>query len=61
MPVIRVEMFPGRTPEQKKAMAKEVTEAFVRTAGGTPEAVHVVIVEVEKSHWAVAGKLASEG
>ena len=60
MPVIRVEMFKGRTPEQKKAMVKEVTEAFVRTAGGTPEAVHVVITDVEQSHWAVAGVLASD-
>ena len=60
MPVIRVEMFEGRTSEQKKAMVKEVTEAFVRTAGGPPESVHVVITDVEKSHWAVAGVLASD-
>jgi len=60
MPVIRVEMFKGRTPEQKKALVKEVTEAFVRTAGGTPEAVQVVITDVEKDDWAVGGVLASE-
>ena len=60
MPVIRVEMFKGRTPEQKRAMVKEVTDAFVRTAGGTPEAVHVIITDVEKSDWAVAGTLASD-
>jgi len=60
MPVIRVEMFKGRTPEQKRAMVKEVTDAFVRTAGGTPEAVHVIIADVEKSDWAVAGTLASD-
>lgn len=59
MPVIRVEMFKGRTPEQKQAMVREVTDAFVRTAGGTPESVHIVITDVEKSDWAVAGKLAS--
>lgn len=60
MPVIRVEMFTGRTPEQKSAMVRDVTDAFVRTAGGTPESVHVVITEVDKSDWAVAGKLVSE-
>jgi len=60
MPVIRVEMFKGRTPEQKADMVREVTDAFVRTAGGTPESVHIVITDVEKSDWAVAGKLASE-
>ena len=60
MPVIRVEMFEGRTPDQKAAMVREVTDAFVRTAGGTPESVHVVITDVAKSDWAVAGKLASD-
>lgn len=60
MPVIRVEMFKGRTPEQKRDMVKEITEAFVRTAGGTPEPVHVVITDVEKSDWAVGGVLASD-
>ena len=59
MPVIRVEMFKGRTPEQKSALVREVTDAFVRTAGGTPEAVQIVITDVEKSDWAVAGTLAS--
>ena len=60
MPAIRVEMFKGRTHDQKTAMVKEVTDAFVRTAGGTPESVHIVITDVETSDWAVAGKLASE-
>ncbi len=60
MPVIRVEMFKGRTPEQKRAMVREVTDAFVRTAGGRPEAVHVIITDVEKSDWAIAGTLASD-
>ena len=60
MPVIRVEMFKGRTSEQKADMVREVTDAFVRTAGGTQESVHIVITDVETSDWAVAGKLASE-
>lgn len=60
MPVIRVEMFKGRTSEQKKALVKEVTDAFVRTAGGTPESVHIIITDIEPSDWAVAGKLVSD-
>ena len=60
MPMIRIEMFAGRTPEQKRALMKEITEAFVRTAGSTPESVQVVLTDVEKSDWAVAGTLASE-
>ncbi|MGI9421226.1 MAG: 2-hydroxymuconate tautomerase [Geminicoccaceae bacterium] len=61
MPVIRVEMFEGRTKEQKRALAKELTAAFVNTAGGAPEQVHIVMTDVAKDDWAVAGKLSSDG
>jgi 4-oxalocrotonate tautomerase len=58
--MIRVEMFPGRSADQKRALVRELTDAFVRTAGGKPEAIHVVISEVAASDWAVAGELLSE-
>ena len=60
MPLIRVEMFPGRTHEQKKAMVTKVTDAFLETCVGTPESVTVIIEEKESNHWAVAGTLMSE-
>lgn len=60
MPMIRVEMFPGRTADQKRALVKALTEAFVSTAGGTPQGVQIVLSEVEKSDWATAGILASD-
>ncbi len=60
MPMIRVEMFPGRTADQKRALVKALTEAFVSTAGGTPQGVQIVLSEVEKSDWATAGVLASD-
>ena len=59
MPIIRVEMFPGRTSEQKRALVKEVTEAFVRTCGGTPQSVYVVITSVDKDDWGTGGELYS--
>ena len=33
MPIIRVEMFAGRTPEQKKKIAREMIDGFIRGAG----------------------------
>jgi len=60
MPIIRVEMFPGRSEEQKRAMVRELTEGFVRTAGGSPDGVYVVITEVEKSNWGSGGELCSD-
>ena len=53
MPIIRVEMFKGRTPEQKKAIARELVDGFIRGAGGgSPSSFNVVFVDVEKHDWA---------
>ena len=30
MPIIRVEMFKGRTAEQKKKIARELVDGFIR-------------------------------
>lgn len=59
MPVVIVEMWEGRTVEQKKQLAEDITSSFVRI--GTPaEAVHVVMKDNPKHNWAIGGKLASE-
>lgn len=60
MPFIRVELFEGRTPEQKKAFVKAVTQAAVETLGTKPEAVDVVLYDIKKSEWATGGELWSE-
>ncbi len=60
MPTIRVEMFEGRNPEQKREFVKAVTEATVKTLGTSPEAVDVVLFEIKKSDWASGGVLWSE-
>lgn len=60
MPIIRIEMFEGRTNEQKRAMAEALTDAFVNTAGGTRESVQIVITDVAKTDWASGGVLWSD-
>ena len=61
MPTIRVEMFKGRTPAQKKAIARELVDGVIRAAGGgRPEAFHVLFTEVEKPDWAVGHEMMSE-
>ena len=59
MPVIRVEMF-KRTQEQKRDLAKELTDAFVRTCGGNKEAIKILITEVDKNNWASGGVLTAD-
>ena len=60
LPIIRVEMFPGRSPDQKRALVRELTDGFIRSAGGKPESIHVVITEVEPGNWGSGGMLASD-
>ncbi len=60
MPVIRIEMYEGRTAEQKRACAAAITQAFIDTCGGTPQSVQIVFRDVAKGDWAVAGRLASD-
>ena len=60
MPVIRVEMFKGRSVDQKRELVKELTSAFLHTCGGTPESVQIVIADVAKEDWGGAGQLMSD-
>ncbi len=59
MPVVIVEMWEGRTIEQKKLLASGITEVFGKI-GVMPESVHIIIKDNPKHNWATAGKLASE-
>jgi 4-oxalocrotonate tautomerase len=60
MPMITVDMFPGRTAEQKRALVHELTEALVRTCDVKREGVWVVLREVQPENWAIGGTLASD-
>ncbi len=59
MPVVMVEMWEGRTHEQKKQLARDITEAFVKL-GVPASAVHIILNDHPKSCWAQGGKLCSE-
>jgi len=60
MPTIRVELFEGRSPEQKAALAKEFTEACVRVLGGSGDGVDVLFYDVKRQDWATGGVLWSD-
>jgi 4-oxalocrotonate tautomerase len=60
MPTIRVEMFEGRTPEQKRNLVKALTQACVETLGSKPESIDVILYDVKPSEWASGGVLWSE-
>ena len=60
MPMINVQMFEGRTTEQRRKLAKELTDATCRALDCTPDAVQIILTDVKKENWAEAGKLFSD-
>lgn len=60
MPTLRVEMFAGRTVDQKRALARELTDATVRALGVPASAVEVLFFDIERGDWAVGGALCSD-
>ena len=60
MPIVRVEMWPGRSHTQKAELARLITDAMVSVAKTSPDAVIVVFQDVDKGDWALAGVLASD-
>lgn len=57
MPVITVELFSGRTYEQKRDLAKVLTQGYVDVCGGKPESVQIIFHDVDRANWSVGGKL----
>jgi 4-oxalocrotonate tautomerase len=59
MPVVIVEMWEGRTIDDRRQLAKDLTDAFVKL-GVPAKAVNVIIRENPKSCWAQGGELCSD-
>ena len=57
MPTIRIELFEGRTPQQKAALAREITEACVRVLGGSADSVDVLFFDIARQDWSTGGVL----
>lgn len=57
MPVVTVEMWPGRTVEQKRKLTKAITDAMIAHADARPDHLHVIIHDVPLENWARAGVL----
>jgi len=60
MPIVRVEMWTGRTHAQKQELARAITELVCDIAHTTPDATIVVFEDVDRENWAQAGVLASD-
>lgn len=60
MPTLRVELFEGRTAEQKRALAQELTAACVRVLGGSADGIDVLFYDIARQNWSTGGVLWSD-
>jgi 4-oxalocrotonate tautomerase len=60
MPIIQVHMLEGRTQDLKKKLVANMTEAVVKSLGVKPEDVRIILMDMAKSNYAVAGVMKSE-
>jgi 4-oxalocrotonate tautomerase len=57
MPVAIVQLWEGRTVDQKRRLTKAITDAMIEHAECNPSGLHVVIQEYPRENWARAGVL----
>lgn len=57
MPIVSIKIAKGRSREQKRRLAQEVTDAVVKTLEVEPAWVSVLIEEFDRENWSTGGKL----
>ena len=57
MPIITVDLFEGRSKEQREAFAKSVTDAAVQILKAPVDHTWVIFRDHKKENWAMGGKL----
>ena len=59
MPVVQVDMWKGRTVEQKAKLIKLLTKAF-EEIGVKPSSLTIIIRDIPKTNWGMSGEQASQ-
>jgi 4-oxalocrotonate tautomerase len=60
MPLVKIEMWAGRTADQKEKLIKNVTNAVCESVGCPKDAVWIVIDDVPKENWGISGEQCSK-
>jgi 4-oxalocrotonate tautomerase len=55
MPIVNIQVLQGRPEEKIKKLITTVTDTVAETLEVPKERVRVIVQEVPKSHWGIAG------
>jgi 4-oxalocrotonate tautomerase len=56
MPIAIIHLMEGRDEAKKARAIAAVTQALVESLDAKPETVRVILQEVPRAHWGIAGK-----
>jgi 4-oxalocrotonate tautomerase len=57
VPIVTIEWYEGRTPEQKRELAEKLTDLLVEVGKTEREDVWIRFVDSPRSEWAMGGEL----
>ena len=60
MPIAQISIMDGRTDEEKAKLIAAVTEAIHQSVDAPYENIRVLLHEVPRTQWGIAGKTAKE-
>ncbi|MEH6686488.1 MAG: 2-hydroxymuconate tautomerase [Halopseudomonas sabulinigri] len=60
MPIAQLYIIEGRTDQQKESLIREVSEAMSRSLDAPIERIRVMITEMPKQHFGIAGQSAKK-
>ena len=60
MPQVQIVMLEGRTEEQKRRLARRITDVLEEEAGARREAISVSFIEVPAENYASGGVLVAD-
>ncbi|MPW09627.1 4-oxalocrotonate tautomerase [Paraburkholderia sp. CNPSo 3155] len=60
MPTFHIELFEGRTLEQKRQFVEAIKKATCESLGVEPNSVDIILTDVKRENWATGGRLWSE-
>ncbi|AYA75614.1 4-oxalocrotonate tautomerase [Robertmurraya sp. GLU-23] len=55
MPIIQVQMMEGRPKEKIAEVIQNITNTVAETLDAPKESIRVLVTEIPKTHWGVAG------
>ncbi len=60
MPLIQIQLMEGRPPEKIKSLIARVTDTVAEELNSPKDRIRVIVTEVPKTHWGIAGVPASD-